>query len=273
MADRIFYVGTHSQNEDDENGKKKITGFVPAKFLTINGQPVVDPTPLGSQKAYIYSNDQGADRTDAANPNNYLIVPANFDEAQARAYAAQIAKIQNIPAIGTPLALAKMGLDFRPNGSQDLQRDPQWGIPEGSVAPAFVSSASHYLGLVTGLNGIPLEYAERGGGFTNRGEDKSGPHGVSLQNHENLVKGQSDAAAMRYPAWMTNNFSDGPQGQSPADQIGAGGGGRWISSLRGIDPMNPTQPAGPQKASGPLGVVSNEPMPDWPFPPPIFNPR
>jgi hypothetical protein len=46
-----------------------------------------------------------------------------------------------------------------------------------------------------------------------------------------------------------------------------------MSSLRGIDPMNPTQRAAPQKPSGSLGIVSNQPMPDWPFPLPIFKTR
>ena len=272
MPDDIFYVGAHSQDENDANGKKKFTGFVPAKFLTINDQPVVDPTPWGSQKAYIYADDQGAHQTDAGNPNNYLIVPANFSEAQARAYADKISALQNIPVIGTALARAKMGVDFWQNGSQDLQRDPQWGIPKGSVVPAFVSAASHYLGFVSGLSNTPLDQVERGGGLSNGGNDNSGPHGVSQQNHQNLIKGQSDAASAA-PVWATNNFGYGSQGQLPAGQIGGGTGARWTSSLRGIDPMNPAQPAGPRTASGPLGLVSNQPMPDWPFPPPIFNTR
>ena len=46
MSDRVFYVGARPQNDE-----KKITGYVPAKFLTLNGKPVVDPTPGGSQKA------------------------------------------------------------------------------------------------------------------------------------------------------------------------------------------------------------------------------
>jgi hypothetical protein len=110
------------------------------------------------------------------------------------------------------------------------------------------------------------------GGWTNGGKDNRGPHGVSQQNHQNLIKGQSDAASAA-PVWATNNFGYGSQGQLPAGQIGGGTGARWTSSLRGIDPMNPAQPAGPQTASGPLGLVSDQPMPDWPFPPPIFNTR
>jgi hypothetical protein len=272
MSDRIFYVGAQSQ-EKDENGKTPFTGFVPAKFLTINGQPVVDPTPFGSQKAYIYSDNKGADKTDAANPNNYLVVPANFSEEQARAYAAQIAAMQLLPSTGKVLALTKMGADFRRNGSQDLQRDPQWGIPDNSFVPAFVSAASHYLGFVSGLNKIPLGLVEWVGGPLNHGRDKSGPYGVSRQNHENLTQGQSDAAAMAGPAWLTNNYGYGSQRLSPPGQIGDGTGAKWTTALRGIDPMNPTRPSGPQPTSGPLGIVSNEPMPDWPFPPPIFDTR
>jgi len=269
MSDQVFYVGALDEN-------KKFSGLVKARFLTINGQPVVDPTPGGPNKKipYIYADGQGTDKSDKANPNNFVIVPANFNEAQARAYADQIAGMQSIRVIGTPLARAKMAFDFMPWGSQDLQRGPQWGIPEGSTVPAFASGASHYLGFVSGLNGIPLEYAERGGGVTNLfNEDTTGPHGISQQNYKNLVQGQSDAAAMHPPVWLTNNFGHDLQGQPPAGQIGDGTGAGWISSLRGIDQLNPTQPAGPQRASGPLGLVSNQPMPDWPFPPPIFNPR
>ena len=35
-------------------------------------------------------------------------------------------------------------------------------------------------------------------------------------------------------------------------------------------PRGPYQPA-PQRAGRPLGIVSGEPMPDWPFPPSIFD--
>jgi hypothetical protein len=134
MSDQVFYVGA-----EDKNGQ--LSGYVPARFLTINCQPVVDPTPGGPNKRipYVYADDQGADKSDRANPNNYLIVPGNFNETQARAYAAEIARMQSTPVIGTPLALLKMAADFKPSGSQDLQRGLQWGIPEGSVVPAFAS--------------------------------------------------------------------------------------------------------------------------------------
>ena len=47
MSDRIFYVAAQAQGKDET----EITGYVPAKFLTLSGKPVVDPTWGGSQKA------------------------------------------------------------------------------------------------------------------------------------------------------------------------------------------------------------------------------
>lgn len=40
--------------------------------------------------------------------------------------------------------------------------------------------------------------------------------------------------------------------------------------MAGVDPMNPMQPA-PQQADKLRGIVSGEPMPDWPFPPPPYD--
>ncbi|MGC1561398.1 MAG: hypothetical protein WA820_16315, partial [Bradyrhizobium sp.] len=85
--------------------------------------------------------------------------------------------------------------------------------------------------------------------------------------------GWSDATTTPPPGWMIDTPGTGSQDQSSIGQIGGGGKAGWISTLQGIDPANPTQPAGPQKAFGPLGLVSNQPMPDWPIPPPIFNTR
>lgn len=88
MSVRVFYVGANLQNDE-----KTITGYVPAKFLTLNGEPVVDPVPGGSQKTNIYADGSDKYKTSGAiaNPNNYLIVPANYTEQQARAFAAHIA--------------------------------------------------------------------------------------------------------------------------------------------------------------------------------------
>jgi hypothetical protein len=48
MSDQVFYVGATKD--------RQLTGYVPAKFLAISGKPVVDPTPGGSQKTYIYAD-------------------------------------------------------------------------------------------------------------------------------------------------------------------------------------------------------------------------
>jgi hypothetical protein len=267
MPDKVFYVGSEKD--------KKLTGYVRSRFLTVNDQPVVDATPGGSQRAYVYAVASDRYKTDGkiANPNNYLVVPENFNEQRARDYASRIAGIQQVRMIGPTLARARMGWDFQPGGSEDLQRDPQWGIPDGSVVPAYVGSASHYLGFVSGLTNTPLDLVEQAGGHTNGGPDTSGPHGVSQQNHANLVKGYADATAVPNPE-LTNDYGYGSQGRIPGGQIGDGkGNAGWASSLYDIDPSNPTQPVAPQQTSGPLGLVSNQPMPQWPVPPPIFNTR
>jgi hypothetical protein len=63
MTDPVFYVGS----EKDKN----LTGYVPAKFLMRNGAYVMDPTPGGSQRAYLYSDGAGGNKTigSIANPN------------------------------------------------------------------------------------------------------------------------------------------------------------------------------------------------------------
>src|SRR6185437_6808495 len=91
MPDQIFYV----RAKNPKSGK--LTGYVPAKFLSINGNPVVDPLPGGSQDTYVYADpsDKYKDRGAVANPSNYLIVPANYSEQEAQAFAAQIARMQD----------------------------------------------------------------------------------------------------------------------------------------------------------------------------------
>jgi len=78
MSDRIFYVGA----QDADNA---LTGYVPAKFLVRDGRYLMDPTPGGSQRAPLFSDGMGSNRTDGGvtSPDNYLIVPANYSEQQA----------------------------------------------------------------------------------------------------------------------------------------------------------------------------------------------
>ena len=64
MSDRIFYVGA----QDADNA---LTGYVPAKFLVRDGRYLMDPTPGGSQKSYLYSDGMGNNKTrgSVANPD------------------------------------------------------------------------------------------------------------------------------------------------------------------------------------------------------------
>jgi len=164
----------------------------------------------------------------------------------------------NNPEGGVPSVLTKMFFDFWRGGSQDLQRGSQWGIPEGSTVPAFASGASHYLGFVSGLTGLPLTLSHMGGGLLNlHGVDRNGPWGVSQQNDKNLMQGWSDATATPPPSWIAGTGAGFPD-QPPIGQIGRGGKAGWISTLQGIDPANPTRPAPPELAeSGPVIMVAD----------------
>jgi hypothetical protein len=48
--------------------------------------------------------------------------------------------------------------------------------------------------------------------------------------------------------------------------------GDWVSSPQVSAPRGPYQPRPPQQGSRPLGISSGKPMPDYPFPPPIWGP-
>jgi hypothetical protein len=139
-----------------------------------HGAHVVDPTPGGSQEAFLYPGNSDLGRTAGAvaNPNNYLVVPANYDEAKAQQFADGVADMiatsdTDTGGAGLESALAHMTSEFSQGGSQDLQRHPQWGVPTGSFVPAFVGSASNHLGYVTARAGLPVQSAEVGGGVLN----------------------------------------------------------------------------------------------------------
>lgn len=273
MADRIFYVGAM----DDNN---PLTGYVPAKFLMRNGMYVMNPTPGGSRSGPLFSDSLGSGRTDGgvANPNNYLIVPANYSDQQARDFAAGIADTlgQVYPedetgAMGPSRAREQMTAAFMQGGSQDLQRHPQWGIPKGSVVPAFVGSASNHLGYVTGLAGLPVEWPEIAGGILNTlnadvvqpirrlarrpatSIDASGPYGLSPQNYANITQGYSDGLAASRPLSPFNDFGQGTQSQGTEGQIGDGNGiSPFSAALAGIDPQEPTPRAWPPGTDNPI---------------------
>jgi hypothetical protein len=87
-------------------------------------------------------------------------VPANHSEQEARKFAAALAGASRIWTLPT---LALMGTAFWPGGSQELQRNPQWGIPPNSFVRAYTSGASDHFGHITAAAGLPREMA---GAFT-----------------------------------------------------------------------------------------------------------
>ena len=268
MPDPVFYVGAQ-----DNKDSKKLTGFVPAKFLTRNGRYVMDPMPGGSQNAFLYSDASGSDKTkgEVANPNNYLIVPENHTEQNARDFAARIADTwgntqgdETGGLAGLIQAAMEMKSAFGQGGSQDLQRNPQWGIPNGSFVPAFTGSASDHLGYVTALGGLPAVLAEIAGGYVNKRNagnqkpsdppiDASGPHGLSWHNYHNITQGYSDGIAASQPPSPFNDYGNDSQSERTAGQIGDGNGiAGWLAALPGVDPDEPTPSAWPPLADQPI---------------------
>lgn len=88
--------------------------------------------------------------------------------------------------------------------------------------------------------------------------------------------------AISSPVGNLNHSSSGQAGSQPIiDDLGGVSRGRnhlisgigdWVAAVTGLYPTNSMQLA-PRQADQLRGIVSNEPMPDWPFPPPIFNRR
>jgi hypothetical protein len=123
--------------------------------------------PGGSQNWNIYVNGQTV-AGNVANPNNWLIAPANYTTANATSFASSITtEMTANPETGIAGALGTMTGAFVRGGSQDLQRGTDWGIPNGLTVPAFQDVASYHLGLVTSLTDLPLQASELGGGAYN----------------------------------------------------------------------------------------------------------
>jgi hypothetical protein len=199
LSDQRFYVGAEDQKTH------KITGYVPSKFLARNGTYVVDPVPGASQLANVYSDSSGGNQTDGkiANPNNYVIVPTNYSEQQAKESSAQLAAAQRFGGFNTTLPL--MIYAFWPGGSEELQRNPRWGIPPNSFVRAYKSAASDHFGYVTAAAGLPRALAEFGGGvhnlfskaFEDPDVDTSGKAGLSKVNEANIAQGYAAGLAAR----------------------------------------------------------------------------
>jgi hypothetical protein len=272
MPDQTFYVGAQ-----DKNDRAKVTGYVPARFLIRRGRYVMDPMPGGSQGAFLYSDASGSNKTNGkiANPFNYLIVPNIHSEQKARNFAAGIAGTwgntlgdETGGAMGLSQALMDMRTAFRQGGSQDLQRNPQWGIPKDSFVPAFIGSASDHLGYVTAISGLPAVLAEIAGGFVNKLNaanrkppdppiDTEGPHGLSWHNYHNITQGFSDGLAASQPPTPFNDYGYPAQPKPAAGQIGDGNGiSPFSAALAGINPDEPAPPEWPPQTNAPVRYLS-----------------
>jgi hypothetical protein len=156
--------------------------LVQAQFLQYNGNYVTDPNTSQVQSIQIF--DANGNPIANANPNGYLIVPADYSIANVTSGPA--ATVQSLMQAATlsggmvvfgaaafEAAMTLMTSDFIPGGPQDLQRtyDGQSGLPfvGATDVPAFRDAASFNLGLFAAYAGIPLDLAEFGGGIFNEG--------------------------------------------------------------------------------------------------------
>jgi len=256
VSDRIFYAAA-----TDQDDSKKITGYVPSKFLVRNGMYVVDPVPGASQNANLYSDGAGSNQIDGkvANPNNYIVVPANYTEAAARDAAATLEAVHRLGIPGGTLGL--MTHYFWPGGPEELQRNPRWGIPPRSFVRGYTSAASDHFGYVTGAAGLPRGLAEFGGGAHNIFSkqtfkpdiDTSGKAGLSKINEANIAQGYAAGAASRQPPSPFDNYGYGEQPNNKPSAIGDGNGISPVTeAISGIDPDEPAPPVWPPGQAAPV---------------------
>jgi hypothetical protein len=254
LSDRIFYAAAEDQKTHG------ITGYVPSKFLIRNGAYVVDPIPGGSQKANLYSDGQGSDQTDGriANPNNYVVVPANYSEQDAAVFGRRLGVLQKI---SPPAVLGVMTSAFKPGGSEELQRNPRWGIPPNSYVRAYTSAASDHFGYVTAAAGLPQALAQIGGGLHNlfsketskNDVDTDGKFGLSKVNQANIAQGYAAGLAASQPPERFNDYGYNSQPNASAGQIGDGEGiASFHANIAGVNPDEPVPAAWPPERASPV---------------------
>jgi hypothetical protein len=248
LSDKIFYAAAEGQKPPHG-----ITGYVPSKFLVRSGTYVADPVPGAWQNANLYSDSLGNNQTDGkiANPNNYIVVPANYSEQDAKDFGNRLGVLQRI---SPPAMLGVMTSAFWPGGSEELQRNPRWGIPANSFVRAYISSASNHFGYVTGAAGLPRGLAEVGGGLHNQFSkallkpdvDVEGKAGVSKVNEANIAQGYAAGLAANTPPERFNDYGYNSQPDASTDQIGDGKGVAPLSEMMlGVNPGEPEPPAWP----------------------------
>jgi len=207
----VFYIRPQIGKDSAGNPVYDKSKAVAAKFLLVNGAPIVDPAAGGSSIEPLYTslnaNGSPNENSKVQNIHNYLIVPANYNPSEAIAFASEVndsvilGSAEN-PALGLADGLGLMTENFLPGGGQDLQRGGRWGVPKGEVAPAFKDAASWNLGYITDLTVIPNVFAEIGGGVLNIAEYErhkkdhkppSGPFGLDKADAANFQVGVRSA--------------------------------------------------------------------------------
>ncbi len=155
---------------------------------------------------------------------------------------------------------------FWPGGSEELQRNPRWGIPPNSFVRAYTSAASDHFGYITAAAGLPQGLAEYGGGLHNifsklrekSDIDTGGTHGLSRINEANIAQGYAAGRAAGKPPTPFNDYGYGVQPQPAAGQIGDGNGiSPFSAALTGINPDEPAPPAWPPVADKPIRYLSS----------------
>ena len=153
-----FYVETSAGN------------FVPAKFIQLNGQYLVDPN--GSAQSVPLYDVNGMQI--AVNTSGYLVVPQDYSFEQAQNAANVLIDAQNNYPQTSDGGMAALGAvasvlytQFRQGGSEELQRTYDGGQYGTNFVGAFTDAASFHLGLVSTLGGLPAPAAQAGGGLYN----------------------------------------------------------------------------------------------------------
>jgi hypothetical protein len=160
MQNSIFYVKDNS----DKN-------LVAAKFLYNGGAPVLDPNFGRAETRDLY--DSNGNLLPTQNIHGYLIVPSDYSVQNAIKFAQSVSDEMTTTVEGPDgqemtdfgPALEVMVFAFLSGGSQDLQT--VYNGKKGEFMSAFTDAASFNLGLVTAYSGIPLSWAELGGGAYN----------------------------------------------------------------------------------------------------------
>jgi hypothetical protein len=179
---------------------------------------------------------------------------------------------------GPGATLGLMANAFWPGGSEDLQRNPRWGIPPESFVPAYTSAASDHFGYITAAAGLPRVLAEGGGGAHNLYSwtaekahgllngtggspsiDTNGKFGLSTTNEANIAQGYAAGLEAGKPPAPFKDYGYNAQAPQTPGQIGDGRGiSPFSAGLAGINPDEPTPPDWPPQQNSQVRYLSSQ---------------